>query len=131
VNIHSDVNVGDEKTSAKRFQFRSCGEGVDATDDNVARPQRSSLVLPACRKRLKVRVRTDGPIQAASNFDLWAFCHGILSGRTDKPVQIRTFAIDSISIERTSPLESDVRQLLHNVGASSAQADNPDSHLFE
>src|SRR6185437_3221141 len=101
--------------------------GVDTAEDHVGVAQALLGLLPASRYGLDFCVRIQCENDATCHFDLWRFVGDVLSCCADQSVQVRV--ADDVGIGYHVRFDADVRELLNDMRAASAQSDDPYSYF--
>jgi hypothetical protein len=124
MNHHSDIDKGDHVRPAKDLKIAPADETVDAAEYNIGFTEQVDFCLPCQRPVVDIRMWLKTAKQPRRNmcFESLAYCIAIRSA--DQSVQVAE--INPIGIAQEHVLESNMRKLLIDVGASTANADDGD-----
>jgi hypothetical protein len=113
VNIHPDVDIRNQETSAVFFQFLTLIESVDTPEDDSTAAEQHIVSLPAILNGDYCGASVNGLNDAFRNEDFRCLFIDITLRRANEPIEIGVF--DVVRIEDAEGANAHVRALLHDV----------------
>ena len=129
MHIEADVDVRDEVAPASRLELVAFAEPVNAAKDNIAAAKMLWSILPAASMCIDLWIPYQRADHPRGDVGLGRAPSDVLERRAHETVQIGVF--DEVCVIENEALATYVRELLHDVRASAAQADDAEDRVGE
>ena len=127
--VHAHINIGDQETVTERIQFIFRPHRIQSSHNYVATFQRVTCRLPLRTNGFDFGSGPNAEDQSASNIDFRGRILYVSLRATHEPVQIGVF--NQLRVNHNEVSNTDVRQLLRNVGPTASQAHDADRDLVK